>query len=69
VQDVVHVGGQGGEQGVEGPVGAHLGDDDGPQRDGEQHGQQGQGPAVTCALKGRFISVKTAHVCQPDAKS
>lgn len=33
VQDVIHVDGQGGEQGVVGPVGAHLGDDDGPQAD------------------------------------
>lgn len=32
VQDVVHVGGQGSEQSVVGPVGTHLGDNDGPQR-------------------------------------
>ena len=50
MQDVVHVGWQRGEQRVVGPVGTHLGDDDGPQRDGQQHGQQGQGPAMTCTL-------------------
>lgn len=32
VQDVVHVGGQGGEESVVGPVGTHLRDNDGPQR-------------------------------------
>lgn len=54
VQDDVHVGGQGCEQGVEGPVRAHLGDDDGPQSERQRHVQQGQGPAMTCTLKHRF---------------
>lgn len=54
VQDVVHVGGQGGEQRVEGPVGAHLGDDDGPQRDGKPHGHKRQRPAVTFALQENY---------------
>lgn len=54
MQDEVHVGGQGGEQGVVGPVGTHLGKDDGPQRARQQHGHQGNGPAVTCALQVQF---------------
>lgn len=51
MQDVAHVGGQGGQQGVEGPVGAHLCEDDGPQGDRQHHGQEGQSPAVTCTLQ------------------
>ena len=58
MQDVAHVGGQGGEQRVVGPVGAHLRDDDGPQRDGQHDGQQGDGPAVTRTLQRHFKSVK-----------
>lgn len=50
VQDVVHVGGQRGEQRVVGPVGAHLGDDHGPQGDGHHHLQHWDRPAVTCSL-------------------
>lgn len=54
MQDVIHVDGQGSEQGVVGPVGAHLGDDDGPQTDRQHHGQQGHRPAVTLTLKFQF---------------
>lgn len=41
VQDVVHVGGQGCEQGVVGPVDTHLGDNDGPHTDGQHHRYHG----------------------------
>lgn len=54
VQDVVHVAGQGCEQGVVGPVRTHLGDDDGPQGERQHHGQHGHGPTVTCTLKVQF---------------
>lgn len=54
VQDVVHVDGQGCEQGVVGPVRTHLGDDDGPQGERQRHGQQRHGPTVTCTLKFQF---------------
>lgn len=51
VQDVVHVGWQGGEQGVVGPVETHLRDDDGPQRDGEHHWYDGNWPTVSLTLE------------------
>lgn len=51
MQDVEHVAGQGGEEGVVGPVGAHLGDDNGPQRNRQQHGPQRHGPAMSRTLK------------------
>lgn len=41
MQDVVHVGRQGREQGVVGPVETHLRDDNGPQTDGQYHGYDG----------------------------
>lgn len=41
VQDVVHVGGQGREQGVVGPVETHLRDNDGPQMDRQYHWYEG----------------------------
>lgn len=41
VQDVVHVGGQGREQGVVGPVETHLRDNDGPQMDRQYHWYDG----------------------------
>lgn len=71
VQDDVHVGGQRGEQGVEGPVGAHLGDDDGPQRHRQQHGPQGHRPAVTLTLGGvigngkQFVAASQHQILPP----
>lgn len=56
VQDVVHVGGQGCEQGVVGPVETHLRDDDGPQTDGQHHWYYGNWPAVSLTLKSKVSS-------------